>query len=325
MVPAILKKAFGLLPQEYVCVALEDMQDHPSVFMTAKGSAAWIDVTKSHMVLGYKPLLIGIWTGETDSELADALQVCLSFTGGAFKAGKDWRGFNTAANCIARLELTRLNHELKLPGLAIFSGDFGEHSFLPAHQEWANRLADRVRSKPNSDANLAGNLYEQVRIAYCIPRTISVITVKDNDLLNFFPTDLHGAVGSDHYLSSLRIGGMACGQVENVDRIVISRVDVDSFRQTYALGKNHMKSLQPADNFKVAQLSSQSGIPVYPNATDYLELEREGQMDAGIHRMFSYKVVGRGQVRKSKALAHIHRYYAQWRINHDRSAEYFYH
>lgn len=57
--------------------------------------------------------------------------------------------------------------------------------------------------------------------------------VKDDELLNFFPTDLHGQIGDGSYVSSLRIGGMACNQVEAVQRIVISHIDVNAFRETY--------------------------------------------------------------------------------------------
>jgi flavin reductase (DIM6/NTAB) family NADH-FMN oxidoreductase RutF len=324
MFPPFLKKTFGILPQEYVCVALEDMPDHPSVFMTTRDSTQIIDVTSRHLMLGYKPLMIAIPLDDTDRERQSVSRICLSFTGGEFKPGGRWRGFNTAANSIARLTLSRMNDGLKVPGLAIFAGEYGEHSFLPLHQAWANRLSDLIRTKPGSDANLEGNPYKQARIAYSVPRTISVVTVKDGDLLNYFPTDLHGAFGSDQYLSSLRIGGLACDQVQRTSRIVISTVDVEAFRQTYALGKNHMRMPQPAGNFEQAAILSPSGIPVYPNATRYLELDRSGHWDSGIHRIFKYRVAGKGHVRDGKTLAHIHRYYAQWRLNHHRSAEYFF-
>lgn len=323
LLPTKVKEFFGLLPQEYVCVALEDLQDHPAVYLTTRDSNQFIDVTSKHVFLGYRPLLIAVGLDEEEEELQKAQQVCLSFTSSEFKPVTKWRGFRTSANCIARVELSRMKDDLGLPGVAIFRGEFGEHSFLPVHQALANRLADMIRRKPGSDANLRGNQYDQVRIAYAVPRTISVITVKDGELLNFFPTDLHGAA-DDHYLGSLRIGGMACNQVQSLPRIIISRIDVDAFRETYALGRNHMRPLQPADNFVKTELASDSGIPVYPNAIDYLELERIAHWDAGIHRIFSYKIVGSRLVRKGRTLAHIHRYYAQWRINHHLSAEYFY-
>jgi len=319
-----IKKSLGILPQEYVCVALEDMPDRPSVFMTTRGSSAVIDVTSRHLFLGYKPLLIAIPPDDAGGELQSANQICLSFTHGEFKPGEQWRGFNSHANSIARLQLSQMTDDLKFPGLSIFAGEFGEQSFLPTRQALANKLVDALSRKPASEANVTGNLYEQVRIAYCSPRPISVITVKDDDLQNFFPTDLHGSLGSEFYLSSLRVGGMACEQVEHVRRLVISKVDVTSFRKTYSLGRNHMKTMQPVTCFEPAVVQSASGIPVYPHATSYCELELIRHIDIGIHRIFLYKTQAKGEVRSGKTLAHIHRYYAQWRINHHLSAEYFF-
>jgi len=324
LLPTKVKEFFGLLPQEYVCVAREDLPDHPRLFLTTTEGTKCIEVTSRHLLLGYKPLLIGIRLDEASSGLADVQTICLSFTNGEFKPGRQWRGFWTTVHCLARLQLSRMKDDLGLTGLIVFKGEFGEQSFLPVHQALANRVADRIRRKPGSEANLKGNQYDQVRVAYSIPRAISVITVNDGELLNFFPTDLHGQAADDVYVSSLRIGGMACNQVESLTRIVISHVEVKAFRETYALGKNHMKPLRPAQSFGEVRFSSDSGIPVYPNATDYLELDRIAQWDAGIHRLFAYKIVGRGEVRKGKTLAHIHRYYAQWRLNHHKSAEYFY-
>jgi hypothetical protein len=318
-----IKKIFGLLPQEYVCAALEDVTDHPSVVMTTRDSMSFVDVTSNHILLGYKPLVIAIKLDDAATHLSEVQQICLIFINGDFKPDRHWRGFATSSRSIARLLLTKVKQQFNVPGLTIFTGDFGEHSFLPIYQAWANKLVD-MRRKQSSEANLDGNGYEQVRIAYCVPRTISVITVKDGDLMNFFPTDLHGAVGDHDYLSSLRIGGMACNQVETLKRVVISRVDVDAFRQTYSLGKNHMKPLQPLDNFDAVHRKSQSGIPLYPHATEYFELERTGHHDIGIHRLFSYRIIDRGRIHNGKTLSHIHKYYAQWRINHRLSAEYFY-
>jgi hypothetical protein len=148
--------------------------------------------------------------------------------------------------------------------------------------------------------------------------------VKDNDLLNFFPTDLHGAVDGEYYLSSLRLGGMACNQVDRLHRLVISSVDVDAFKKTYELGKNHMRPMQPVTHFEPSFVLSASGIPVYPHATTYIELEWVRQWDVGIHRIFLYRSLSKGEVRSGKTLAHIHRYYAQWRINNRLSAKYFF-
>jgi hypothetical protein len=319
-----IKEFFGLQPQEYVCVAFEDMSDSPSVIMTSRKSLAFADVTSAHVLLGYKQVVIAVALNNVSTEIQNAREVCFTFTHEEFGSDVRWHGFTSASSGVARLELSRIQDGLSIPGIGFFVAKSGEQNFLPVHQALANRMSEALRRKPASEANVSANQYDQVRIAYCVPRRIAVITVMDGDLLNFFPTDLHGNGGDGYYLSSLRIGGMACSQVEHVKRVVISSVDVKAFKETYGLGKNHMKELKPAGEFKPAFRRSQSGIPVYPSATSYLELEIVKHWDAGIHRIFLYKVVEAAEATPGKTLAHIHAYYAQWRTNHNFSAEYFY-
>lgn len=320
MIRSRVKELFGLLPQEYVCVAKESVPDHPRVFLTSDAMEASLDVTLQHVLLGYNPLVIAI---SLDERFKNTARICLSFTHGDFILDTQWRGFKTSKRCIARVEMARAQVELTVGGATLFIGVNAWQKFLPLHQMLANKIVDRMSRKPPSEANVSGNQYEQVRVAYSVPRQISVITVKDQDLMNFFPTDLHGRIG-DYYLSSLRRGGMACEQVHQVKRVAMSSVDVVMFKETYQMGKNHMRPLRPGDSFATTTLFTQSGIPVYPAALDYLEMEWVEFLDIGIHRIFLYKITGGGVVRSSTTLAHIHRYYAQWRINNRLSAEYFY-
>jgi hypothetical protein len=319
MIPAAIKRVLGILPQEYVCVARENIHDTLNVVLTRKGSADTVDITHTHVLLGYNPLIIGI-----SHDPGVSAEICLTFSDTVEPANTTWRGFPTVRTAIARLHLRRLEGSFDVPGFQLYEGTFGEHVFLRFYQAAANRLVERLRKRTPSEANISGNTYEQVRIAYSLPRQISVMTVKDHDLLNFFPTDLHGAVPGNLYVSSLRIGGMACRQVETLKNLVLSSVDVVAFRKTYGLGKNHMQPPKPPASFEPTFACSPSGIPVYPHATNYLELELVKKMDHGIHRLFLYRVKYRGEVKGGNTLAHIHSHYAQWRLNHGKSTEYFF-
>jgi hypothetical protein len=319
MIRGTIKRLLGILPQEYVCVASEDITDAPRVLLTQKGSGEHIDVTNANVLLGYNPLIIGI-----TRPVEATGNICLTFCDTPASPSGEWRGFPTEKTAIARLELRRLDDALRVPGFQLYEGIFGEHRFLNFYQAAANNLLESIMKKAPSDANISGNLYDQVRIAYSVPRQISVITVKDRELLNFFPTDLHGAVSDELYVSSLRIGGMACEQVSTLKTLVISSVDVEAFRKTYGLGKNHMQPARPAETFEPTFIISPSGIPVYPSATNYLELVLDRTWDHGIHRLFLYRIKHRGKVKEEKTLAHIHGYYAQWRISHGKLTQYFF-
>lgn len=321
MIPPALKSYLGLLPQEYLCVAMEDLPRPLSTHLTFKNIDRVISVSNGQLLLGYNPLIMALRTGE--SKLPGADTACLNFGEGRLNPTTRWRGFPTDNNRIGRIELKRHDLPFTVAGWDLFVGIHGEHQFLNPYQRLVNAAQLAWQRKPDSDANISGNLYDQVRIAYATPRQISVITVKDNELLNFFPTDLHGRMDGHHYISSLRIGGMACSQVETAKTIVISTVNVSAFRDVYAMGKNHMQQLQSASHFGDLPVTSPSGIPVYPHATGYLELEVVDSADIGIHRLFLYRIITEDREVNGRTLAHLHAHYVQWRLNNGMSTQYF--
>ena len=117
--------------------------------------------------------------------------------------------------------------------------------------------------------------------------------------------------------SSLRIGGQACAQVQQLRRLVLSTVEASSFRSTYRLGKNHMRDLTDVGHFEVAPFRSATfGLPLPKDVLGYRELERIDGFDTGIHRIHLYRTVHRVvHPEEAAALAHVHRYYAQWRAD----------
>lgn len=143
--------------------------------------------------------------------------------------------------------------------------------------------------------------------------------------MNMFPTDLHGVSGQRGYLSSLRIGGMAGGQVEKYKQIVISEVDLSFYKVSYALGKNHMANLKDEKFFTLYH--ERSGLfdcPLPSFALKYREMKVTDSFDHGIHRIYLYEIMNEKSVQRSNTLAHIHQYYAQWRIDQGIPTELFF-
>ena len=165
---------------------------------------------------------------------------------------------------------------------------------------------------------MPGNLYEQVSLMYIVPRTISIVTVGDGKNFNMFPTDLHGNVGNDFYTDSLRLAGKACKQVDEFKKVVISDLSPDFQQDAYAMGKNHMKELMPIENFKTHSLSEKFRLPLPAGVIRYRELIKETDFDYGIHRIHFFNKINEVQVTPmNNTLSTIHRFYAQWRINHN--------
>jgi flavin reductase (DIM6/NTAB) family NADH-FMN oxidoreductase RutF len=305
---AIKKILTGLtLPQEYVCIDKALFQSPLSVLLHINNHV--FDVTESHLFLGYKPLIIGIVTKKATKEfdLLSGSSLCLL----------DFMSNENGAR-VATVSLKKIK---KLPtddnGIFLFEGVEGHHSFLNGFHQWMHRQRRRISQDQPGNVGLPGNLYDQVRIAYSVPRVISVVTVSDGVLINLFPTDLHGPAGDKFYLSSLRINGKANEQVETYKEVVISEINPGFCKEIYSLGKNHMKDLRPLEQFKLrSERSKVLDFPLPIGALRYRELRQVHSVDHGIHRIHVYRTINEtDEARNQSTLAHIHQYYAQWRIN----------
>jgi hypothetical protein len=210
--------------------------------------------------------------------------------------------------------------------ILLYEGEFGSHSFLNTGHQWVNRQGEKFRKYTPDNISLPGNLADQVRIAYSIPRIISIITLSDGHLVNLFPTDLHGRIGKKFYASSLRIGGKANDQVEQYGKIVISEVETSFYKQAYSLGKNHMRDLQDQSTFQIHPVRSKNfNFPLPQFVTQYSELKRIDSFDRGIHRIHFYEIIHQQAISTNKStLSHIHQFYTQWRINHEFQTKIFF-
>jgi flavin reductase (DIM6/NTAB) family NADH-FMN oxidoreductase RutF len=271
------------------------------------------------LFLGYKPVVIGIPLSEANEKyLLQHQELCLSVTHKTFALNDEWRGFLTSRDTVARLALQKKDViNIGSATIALFQAKHGMHSFISAFHQVTSNLRRQTRQARKDAIQLEGNLVDQVRIAYAIPRAISVITLPGTSgEMNMFPTDLHGSIDESYYSSSLRIGGKACDQVDHVKRIVLSDVDAKCYNEVYALGKNHMKDPQPVSSFDTKERSKQFEIPIPSYAISYRELEVIRSVDIGIHRIYFYKVLNRAVIFSADRLTHFHQYAAQWRENH---------
>ena len=318
------------VPQEYCCLGIENFLHPLSVFLTSVKFDHQFDVTASHVFLGYKPLIIGITfsiDGETYKIFKDQSHVCLSFGEDNFERNGQWRGLPSDKNNLAKLLLLKTDVKIASSRVILFyEGQHGQHSFLNAVHQFVNRQRRKLLKDAPNNVALPGNLVDQVRIAYAVPRLVSIVTTSSGSLINMFPTDLHGTWGEDLYISSLRIGGLATQQVEDHRSIVISDVDLSSYKETYNLGKNHMATLRDEAHFSVSsQRSEVFNYPLPVKVLRYRELKQLSSFDHGIHRIHLYEIVNKKTINeKGVTLAHIHQYYAQWRINQGLPTQLYY-
>jgi hypothetical protein len=298
------------IPQEYVCLNSKELQHPLSVFLLVDNKK--IDISPSHLFLGYRPLILAMPFKISDSVyqiLTNQNQITLNFENDS--SGKP--------KVLAQLALKKIETKILGDNVVLFyEGTHGDHKFLSIFHQKINELREKFRKATPTNVSLPGNLIDQVRIAYSVPRSISIITVSDGNKMNMFPTDLHGPVGEKFYIGSLRVGGLANDQVERFGQIVISEVDSSFYKHAYLLGKNHMKELKAETEFQFHSLRSKIfNFPLPVAAIAYRELKKIDFFDVGIHRIHLYETAYRRVVQTDKSsLAHIHQFYAQWRLNH---------
>jgi hypothetical protein len=317
---SVKKLLTGLsVSQEYVCLGMESFSQVLKVFLsTDEGSV--IDVTTTHILLGYKPLIIGIALRPkndhfTVMETKDSFS--LNFISKELSLNCRWKGIACDKKALGII-LVRKIKKLEIDDLSIFllEGVNARHRFIPPVNQYFNTLWEKFKTRKSGNIDLEKKLYEQVRIAYSIPRKISLITVGDENRVNVFPTDLHGLLNDQYYVSSLRIGGQATRQVEQFQELILSDIDVSFYKETYLLGKNHIAELLPTARFSaILQQVPPYTIPIPNAAIRFIVLKQIHCFDYGIHRIHFYKILYKATLKEGTTLAHIHHYYAQWRIN----------
>jgi hypothetical protein len=316
------KKLLGLsIPQEYVCLESEALHKSWRVFVTAGGITTPVEVTANHLFLGYKPVVMALCipTGTAQTEWLQRYdEICIMLDSTARKPDTFWRGHSLSSAAVAKMILKKTRTlPLGETTVLFYEGSWGEHHFLSGFHQSINRTKKKLSNTNSGGITLDTNLADQVRIAYAIPRIISLVTLRDGDTMNMFPTDLHGPTGSGYYLSSLRHGGKACQQVLKSKTVALSDVRADWYRYVYDLGKNHMAQPVDPQQFKLAANSTQRfNLPLPEPVLHYRELTVTDYFDAGIHRIILYRIETDVSVAPGKRLSHLHQYAVQWRADH---------
>jgi hypothetical protein len=296
--PFLHKLLFGYYqPQEYICVC--DNIDNTFLF-TEDGE----NITNEHIFLGYKPLIIGL-KGNKKAFIRIKIE------------------YNK--RCYGCIDLAR---RVMIGNIGLYVGINASHRLMPRLYQIAQAIKYKLKIKPPGNISLKRNLYEQVKLAYSYPRHINIITIRRDNQHNMFPTDLHGRISDDLYYISLRQSGMACAQVEELKRVVLSKVDISFYRDAYSMGKNHMRALRGPDEFPASTSRSRLYENLLPREVlSYLEMIWESYVDIGVHRIHLFKIENEVNlnVSSSGGLAHIHSLYANWRDNQGFDTVYYLH
>jgi len=310
LVKKILHKFDGLhYSREYLCFA-EGSLSRPLFVFLVDGPKAFKDITNRHLFVGYCPLVLVFSKSDLPVE-QDEIELVLSLS--SFLPNETIH----AKDALAGLRLVKRQEQAAGDErIVYYEGIAGNHRFLSPFQQWIGGLINNWYNKRPGNVFLHNDLYHQVQIAYSVPRVISLITVKADDRVNLFPTDLHGRINASHYLVSLRSGGKAGEQVKHSRRILISRMPAEKAGLVYSLGKNHMQEPKAVADLPFdKQLSGAMNWPVPEGALSGLELELVESSMHGIHEIFLFRILAETQFAPGSAQpVHIHNAFASWRF-----------
>jgi len=312
----IKKLLFGAtLPQEYLCLNLNDF-NRPLRLLIQNSNQDFKDITQHHLFNGYKPLVISMDGNNIDEDVLDKIKsILVSFIDDKNKE-------------LANLKLKlRKKINIESSSLLIFEGINGKHQFNNNLHKIISDLKYRLTVEKKDNVYLPGNLYDQIKIGYSVPRKIYLVSVGSGSLFNIFPTDLSGTIDNKTFVLSLRTGGKANEQIETEGKCVVSEMSADSFEAVYKAGKNHMKDKMDLIQFNIKfreERSAGLNIPVPLDANKYFELEKVSTLKLGIHTLHIMKILNSVKLTESNSvLAHIHRDFAEWRIRNGIETNYF--
>ena len=306
MVKQLLEKLKGLhYRQEYLCIPYEHFTRPLHVYAIIDQTII-TEVTREHLFVGYAPLIIVLPVLETMPPTA-AISL-------AFYPDDQPIGSRITSPPLATLDLGPLSSPASHT-YQFFEGLRGHHHFLPLLNRWIIRTANQLYKHQPGNVFLQGNLYEQVQVAYSVPRIISLITVQHDQFCNVFPTDLHGEIG-DEYIISLRTNGKALEQVMQSKKIVVAEINALTYKKVYAQGKNHMRATQPRETFEYeAEKSSVLQFDLPKGTVNYRELQLSNSFAHGIHTILLFRILNKRTIRKGiSRLSHVHNAYATWRF-----------
>jgi flavin reductase (DIM6/NTAB) family NADH-FMN oxidoreductase RutF len=269
-------------------VGLRDPQSEVCVWLHGFGAPR--DVTHGHVMAAARPLTVGIGSLNTiDSERIRQCQPSLEF--------REQSGEN---KLLGRIDLRwKETIPLATEQLCLFETIGCRNYCLPKAQLWA-RYAHHAyqnwrasRRYGSASVPIPRQQQHSLFVFYICPRPVALVTVVEGDLVNIFPMDLIGPIGSQHFSLALHDTSTAIPSLERSRRIALSSVPANQISVAYELGPNHRKPCVELDRIPFATSpSTVFGLPVPRFALRVREMLVEAVRDMGSHKLFLARMVG---------------------------------
>lgn len=250
-----------------------------------------LDFEIQPLFLGYKPLVMGICGNPQN------LKDFIIHKEVAFEYLNKVSGEKVAELCLRVDKIIPVESQL----LILLTGISATHTFENAGERIAFRVNQMLSRKSSSNINLTRSEYDQLKVAYSIPREIRLLQVAIGDVANEFPIDLFGFADSSHFVLSLRKEKKSSLQASSAETVEVRPVSFTRAAVMYKMGRLHSAEMGPR------------AVSPEPYGSTALHLS-ETIGDYGIHRLFLFRA---GKSIQSpypagEQLVHVHASYANW-------------
>jgi len=143
---------------------------------------------------------------------------------------------------------------------------------------------------------------------YSYPRSIIIVSYKDDSYCNIFPMDIHGYIEEeDMYILGLRTTNVTLEKILAAKKVVVCDTNEVAINTVYDLGKHSSKSPTLPDQlpFKTTE-SELFKFPVPDFVGSYKEIEIISNKKMGYHMLMIGKVLNKKQVKSNpSSLYHV--------------------
>jgi flavin reductase (DIM6/NTAB) family NADH-FMN oxidoreductase RutF len=143
---------------------------------------------------------------------------------------------------------------------------------------------------------------------YSYPRSIIIVTYRDDTYYNIFPMDIQGYIPEDDlYILGLRTTNITLNKILEAKKVVVCDTDTVAIDTVYALGKHSSASPTAVEELTFGITESELfGFPVPDFTGSYKEIEIIQHKKMGYHMLMIGKVVNSKKLKESTAsLYHV--------------------
>jgi hypothetical protein len=248
-----------------------------------------IDITANHSMICLDPFCVAAWLPYQELDLIDPKTATIQFTKGSH--------LNASIN-VSLIEKITTEHGMLLLYKIEKVRNF---QFTILHR--LTLFAYFLRSKTNTYYSR-----KVISALYSYPRSIIIVSYKDDEYYNIFPMDIQGYIREDNiYILGLRTTNITLNKILETKKLVVCDTDNVDINTVYALGKHSSTSPTPTEQlpFNVTE-SGLFKFPVPDFTGSYKEIEIIHHKKMGYHMLMVGKVVNAKEVKQDHAsLYHV--------------------